>query len=192
MKKLICFVLVLSAVLSLCAGALAYDRSGSFYAPITALFCSGQRDKYAFWTQNAEQAGLLSVLIAQDMMRENYTDYNYCFPIDSQACITYNSGNHSDRDIHVIYMCFDAYLIAHYDADSGTVRYWIDKQMPDSDYFVKHYVSTVNNGYHKYVYWNMDTGSTFLDPTAAFSSACSRWSRYLEQHPELQFSQIGW
>ena len=48
MKKLICFALVLSAVLSLCAGALAYDRSGSFYAPITASFCSGESDRYAF------------------------------------------------------------------------------------------------------------------------------------------------
>ena len=191
-KKLICFALVLSAVLFLCAGALAYDRSGSFYAPITASFCSGESDRYAFWTKNAEQAGLLTVLIAQDLMRQNYTDYNYCFPIDTQSCVTYNSGSHSDRDIHVIYMCFDAYLVAYYDADTGMVRYWIDKQNPDVDYFVRNYVSTTNNGYHRNIFWNMDTSMVFPEPTSAFSSAFSKWNRYLEQHPELAFSQIGW
>ena len=195
MKKAICVILILSVILSVCSAGLASsdDRSGTFYAPITAAFCSGQSDKYSYWTQNADQAALLAILIAQDMARENYTDYNYCFPIDYLSCVTFNPGKHADRDIHVIYMCFDAYLIAHYDSDSGNVSYWIDKQIPETDIFIKHYVSSVNNGYHQSIYWNMDYSMTFPEGTAAFSGAMRKWNSYLEQHPELiNTSNIGY
>ena len=186
-RKAICVALVMAVVLSACTAGLAFNigRSGSLSAPITAAFCRDQPDKYAYWTQNAEQAALLAVLIAEDMAREKYTDYNYCFPVRDLSCVTFNQGSHVDRDIHVIYMCADAYLIAYYDSDSGNVRYWIDEQMPDINDFVYHYVSAVNNGYHKNVYWNMDYTMDFPEGNAAFSNAMKKWNSYLQQHPEL-------
>ena len=176
----------------ICDGPASYERSGSFYAPITAAFCNGQQDKYAFWTQNAEQAAMLAILICEDFKRQNYSDYNACFPYSSLSCVTFNTGNHADRDVHAIYMCGDACLIACYEADSGQVRYWIDRQYPEVEEFVHHYVAKANNGYHQKIYWNMDISMDFPEPVSSYEKAITKWNKYLEQHPELNFSSAGW
>ena len=54
-------------------------------------------------------------------------------------------------------------------------------------------MSSVNNGYHQSIYWNMDYSMTFPEGTAAFSGAMRKWNSYLEQHPELiNTSNIGY
>jgi len=186
MKKLICFALALAMILVSGASALAgYERTGTFRTPITAAFSSGQQDKYAFWTGNEEQRALLAILIAEDMIRQDYTDYNACFPVRDLSCVLFNTGAHSDNDIQIYYMCFDAYLLVDFDPEANTASFRIDRQNPDADYFTNSYIAEKNNGHHSTVRLNYTYPADFPEGTSAFSRAMSRWLSYAEQHPEL-------
>ena len=184
MKKTICAILAAVIVLSVNTAALG-ESTGTFSTPITAAFCSGQADRYAFWTGTEEQRALLAILVAEDMCRQDYSAYNACFPVTDLSCVLYNPGAHTDNRIQVYYMCADAYLLVDYYPDTNTASFRIDRQMPDDVYFTEYYIQSRNNGFHQAVQLNYTYPADFPEGTAAFFRAMKQWLRYYEQHPEL-------
>ena len=187
MKKLLCCLLVLSVLLVSVPAAVCAE---SYNPSITKTFSRGQSDEYRYWTMDSTQLALLAILLAEDMMREDYTAYNSCFPISSVSCVLYHSGKRKDNKIKVMYVCADAYLSVVYNIDKGKDSYTIDRQMPDIASFPS-YVSKNGGSYDSswYNYYNFD----LYDPTPAYLMASEVWSNYHDHHPELDSNlPRGW
>ena len=190
MKRVAAILLALAVVLG-CASALGDERYGAFEPKITKTFSNGQPDEYRFWTNDGTQMALLTVLLAEDMKREDYPAYNACFPIANFSIVLYNTGGSSDPVIKVWYVCSDGYLAIEYDTDMDTAFYIIDDTVPDYEGFPSYVEKQSGEWFNAswMNYYNFD----FYDAVPAFTMAMQTWNSYLDHHPELNEGlQIGW
>ena len=177
MKKLTAFVILLMMLFSVSYAEEVSLPTMSGYDPvITNKFCENQADVYGYWTDTPENRALLAILLTQDLMRQDYLAYNSSFPYANMSCVLYHSGKRKDQSICVVYYCADALMAITYNAEMQTAFYSIDRTISDWDQFTN-YVTKQNDGWFSGVY------SVF--ETDAFSSAISKWNRYLETHPYL-------
>ena len=188
MKKIIAVFLVLAVLLAAFPAASADDflPYGGYYPSIVKAFSRGQADEYSFWTRDNTQTALLAILLVQDMMREDYSAYNRCFPTSSLSCVMYNTGRRDSNTIKAMYVCSDGYLSLEYDLDIDTVMYYIDDRNPSIEAFPAYVTGNYGQYFDSciYNYYNFD----LYDPTPAYSMAAQAWSNYHDHHPELDSS----
>ena len=176
-KKSLGLLLLLVMIFSvMSAEAVSLPTKGGFDPVITNTFCEGQSDVYSYWTETPENRALLAILLAQDLMRQDYLAYNSSFPYDFMSCILYHSGKRKDQSICVVYYCFDVWMSITYNASMKTAFYSIDRTLPDWDKFTD-YVSRLNDGWY--------SGAYYVYETAAYSTAIRKWNQYLDAHPYL-------
>ena len=177
MKRGIAFALLLVILFSAFgAEAVSLPKQGGYDPVITNTFCENQADVYGYWTDTAENRALLAILLAQDLMRQNYLAYNSSLPYYDMTCVLYHSGKRKDQSICVVYYCFDVWMSITYNAEMKTAFFSIDHTVPEWDQFTN-YVNNLNDGWFSGVY--------YVYETEAFSSAMSKWNRFKEAHPYL-------
>ena len=125
MKSKMVLFLVLSLVLLLISPACSADfdtnrLTGSFYPAAAERICSGTSDPYGFWTQDSSYKSFLAIALEKDFCREEPLGYNYCFPINSLACVLSYSGARKDNTIRVMYVCFVSFISARMVFPSST------------------------------------------------------------------------
>lgn len=188
MKSKMVLFLVLSLVLLLISPACSADfdtnrLTGSFYPAAAERICSGTSDPYGFWTQDSSYKSFLAIALEKDFCREEPLGYNYCFPINSLACVLSYSGARKDNTIRVMYVCFDAYLTMDYNLDTRRVSFAMDKTIPEIESFHT-YVDNLNQGYYGSQFYTYEDYG-FYEANDSFNSGFRLWTRFSEQHPEL-------
>ena len=177
MKKVAPFTILLVMLFTVsCAEEVTLPTKGGYDPVITNKFCEIQTDVYDYWTNTPENRAMLAILLAQDLMRQDYLAYNSTFPYANMSCVLYHSGKRKDQSICVVYYCADVWMSITYNAEMKTAFYSIDRTIPDWDQFIN-YVNKLNDGWFSGVYYVFET--------EAFSNAISKWNRYLEAHPYL-------
>ena len=188
MKKKSFYLLVIVLLFIFTTADASTPDKGAFTPNITNAFGEGHGELYSWWTNTEENRALLTILLREDLIRQDYTAFNYVFPVSNLSVLLYHDGRKKDDSICAVYYG-DAMISITYNAYTRTAFYnidWDTGQINTSQ--IVSYTNKLNDGwYNSEQRMYIIDSNGFEDSSPAFSSAIQKWNEYLDKHPYLVF-----